>query len=104
MPGAAVNLVPPTKFAPPPAGAPSAEALMADVAGGDRAAFSRLYRDYAPRLKAYLMRGGLAAIVSAGSAWPRFAILLPLSAVAIDADSPGVLSRIDVVEPPYIAP
>jgi RNA polymerase sigma-70 factor (ECF subfamily) len=61
MLGAAISLVPPTKFAPPAAGSPSAEDLMAEVARGDRAAFSRLYRGYAPRLKAYLMRGGLAA-------------------------------------------
>jgi hypothetical protein len=29
---------------------------------------------------------------------------LPSSAVAIEADSPGVLSRMVVVEPPNIAP
>ena len=46
----------------------------------------------------------IAAVASAGPARPRLAILLPSSAVAIDADSPGVLSRIVVVEPPYIAP
>ena len=46
----------------------------------------------------------IAAVASAGPARPRLAILLPSSAVAIEADSPGVLSRIVVVEPPYIAP
>src|SRR5688572_17500368 len=45
-----------------------------------------------------------AAVASAAPARPRFAIMLPSSVVAIDADSPGELSRIDVVEPPYIAP
>ena len=46
----------------------------------------------------------MAAVASAGPARPRFAIRLPSIAVTIEADSPGVLSRIDVVEPPYIAP
>ena len=46
----------------------------------------------------------MALVASAGPARPRLAILLPSSAVAMDADSPGVLSRIVVVEPPYIAP
>ncbi len=46
----------------------------------------------------------IAEVASAGPARPRLAILLPSSAVAIEADSPGVLSRMVVVEPPYIAP
>jgi hypothetical protein len=46
----------------------------------------------------------IADVASAGPARPRFAISLPSSAVTIVADSPGVLSRIDVVDPPYIAP
>ena len=46
----------------------------------------------------------IAAVASAGPARPFLAIMLPSSVVAIDADSPGELSRIDVVEPPYIAP
>ncbi len=46
----------------------------------------------------------MAEVASAGPARPRLAILLPSSAVAIEADSPGVFSRIVVVEPPYIAP
>ena len=46
----------------------------------------------------------IAAVASAGPARPRLAILLPSSAVAIEADSPGVFSRIVVVEPPYMAP
>ena len=46
----------------------------------------------------------IAAVASAGPARPLFAILLPSSAVAIEADSPGVLSRMVVVEPPNIAP
>jgi hypothetical protein len=45
-----------------------------------------------------------AAVASAGPARPALAILLPSSAVAIDADSPGVLSRMVVVEPPNMAP
>ena len=35
---------------------------------------------------------------------PLRAILLPSSAVTMVALSPGVLSRIEVVEPPYMAP
>ncbi len=46
----------------------------------------------------------MAAVASAGPARPCFAIWLPSSPVAIDADSPGVLSRMVVVDPPYIAP
>ena len=46
----------------------------------------------------------IAEVASAGPARPRLAILLPSSAVAIEADSPGVFSRIVVVDPPYIAP
>jgi RNA polymerase sigma-70 factor (ECF subfamily) len=37
------------------------EALMADVARGDRDAFSRVYSAFAPRVKAFLMRGGLSS-------------------------------------------
>ena len=46
----------------------------------------------------------IAAVASACAARPDFAILLPSSAVMTDDDSPGVLSRIDVVEPPYMPP
>ena len=46
----------------------------------------------------------MAAVASAAPARPFLAIRLPSIAVTIDADSPGVFSRIDVVEPPYIAP
>jgi hypothetical protein len=46
----------------------------------------------------------IALVASAGPARPAFAMRLPSSAVAIEADSPGVLSRIVVVEPPNIAP
>ena len=35
---------------------------------------------------------------------PLLAILLPSMAVTILAVSPGVFSRIDVVDPPYMAP
>ena len=40
----------------------------------------------------------------AAPARPLFAILLPSSAVTIEPASPGVFNRIEVVEPPYIAP
>ena len=46
----------------------------------------------------------MAAVASAWAARPRLAILLPSIAVITDADSPGVLSRIEVVEPPYMPP
>ena len=46
----------------------------------------------------------IAAVANAGPARPLRAILLPSSAVAIDADSPGVFSKMVVVDPPYIAP
>lgn len=46
----------------------------------------------------------IALVASAGPARPRRAIWLPSIAVMMVALSPGVLSRIDVVEPPYMAP
>ena len=46
----------------------------------------------------------MALVASAGPARPRLAISLPSIAVTMVALSPGVFSRIDVVEPPYIAP
>src|SRR5215470_8231164 len=46
----------------------------------------------------------MAAVASAAPARPLRAILFPSSAVSMVALSPGVLSRIEVVEPPYIAP
>ena len=46
----------------------------------------------------------IAAVASAAPARPRLAILFPSSAVITEPDSPGVLSRIDVVDPPYMAP
>ncbi len=46
----------------------------------------------------------IALVASAGPARPAFAMRLPSSAVAMEADSPGALSRIVVVEPPNIAP
>lgn len=63
MAGAALRLVSNTEFVPPSAGSFDAELLMEAVAArGDRAAFGRLYAEYAPRLKAFLMRGGLGAV------------------------------------------
>ena len=50
------------------------------------------------------MNEPMAAVASAGPARPRLAIMLPSIAVTMVADSPGVLSRIDVVEPPNMAP
>ena len=46
----------------------------------------------------------MAAVARAWAARPRFAIWLPSIAVTTDEDSPGVLSRIDVVDPPYMPP
>ena len=46
----------------------------------------------------------IAEVAKACPARPFLAILLPSMAVTMVAVSPGVLSRIDVVEPPYIAP
>ena len=46
----------------------------------------------------------IAAVASAAPPRPERAILLPSSAVTMVALSPGVLSRIEVVEPPYMAP
>ena len=46
----------------------------------------------------------IAAVASAAPARPLLAILLPSMAVIMLPVSPGVLSRMDVVEPPYIAP
>ena len=46
----------------------------------------------------------IAAIASAGPARPRLAISWPSRHVTTDDDSPGMLTRIDVVEPPYCAP
>ena len=46
----------------------------------------------------------MAAVASAWAARPALAILLPSRAVITDDDSPGVFSRIEVVEPPYIPP
>ena len=46
----------------------------------------------------------MAAVASAAAARPCRAITCPSIAVAIDPVSPGVFSRMLVVEPPYIAP
>ena len=46
----------------------------------------------------------IAAVASAAPARPLLAILLPSMAVTMLAVSPGVLSKMDVVEPPYMAP
>ena len=46
----------------------------------------------------------IAAVASACAARPDLAILLPSIAVITDELSPGVFSRIDVVEPPYMPP
>ncbi len=44
------------------------------------------------------------AVASAGPPRPALAILLPSSAVTSEALSPGVLIRMEVVEPPYMPP
>ena len=46
----------------------------------------------------------MAAVANACAARPALAILLPSIAVITDEDSPGVFSRIEVVEPPYMPP
>ena len=46
----------------------------------------------------------IAAVASAWAARPALAILLPSIAVTTEEDSPGVLSRIEVVDPPYMPP
>ncbi len=50
------------------------------------------------------MNEPMAAVASACAARPALAILLPSIAVITDDDSPGVFSRIEVVDPPYMAP
>src|SRR3546814_16021036 len=45
----------------------------------------------------------IAAVASAAAPRPARAILLPSSAVIIDPASPGVLIKMDVVDPPYMA-
>ena len=46
----------------------------------------------------------MAAVASAAPARPLLAILLPSMAVTMLAVSPGVFSKMEVVEPPYMAP
>jgi hypothetical protein len=46
----------------------------------------------------------IAAVARAWAARPERAILLPSRAVTTEALSPGVFSRIDVVDPPYMPP
>ncbi len=46
----------------------------------------------------------MAAVASAAPARPRRAIWWPSSAVTIVELSPGVFSRIEVVDPPYMPP
>ena len=50
------------------------------------------------------MNEAMAAMPSAAPALPLRAIWWPSMQVATEADSPGTLSRIEVVEPPYFAP
>ena len=50
------------------------------------------------------MNDPMAAMARAAPARPCFAILWPSIVVITEADSPGMLTRIEVVEPPYIAP
>jgi hypothetical protein len=46
----------------------------------------------------------IAAVASAEAPRPRRAMRLPSTAVMIELLSPGVLSRMAVVEPPYMPP
>ena len=50
------------------------------------------------------MKDPMAAVASAWAARPALAILWPSIAVTTEEDSPGVFSRIEVVEPPYMPP
>lgn len=50
------------------------------------------------------MKDPMAEIARAGPALPFCAILYPSMQVITEAVSPGTLRRIEVVEPPYIAP
>ena len=50
------------------------------------------------------MNDPIAEVARAAPARPERAMRLPSSAVTTVALSPGVLRRIEVVEPPYIAP
>jgi hypothetical protein len=50
------------------------------------------------------MKLPMAAVANAAPARPRRAIWWPSSAVTMVALSPGVFSRIEVVEPPYMPP
>jgi hypothetical protein len=50
------------------------------------------------------MNDAMAAMPSAGPARPLRAIWWPSMQVTTEADSPGTLSRMAVVEPPYLAP
>ena len=49
-------------------------------------------------------KDAIAAMPSAAPARPRRAIAKPSRQVTTEADSPGTLSRMEVVEPPYLAP
>ncbi|MNR68235.1 hypothetical protein D3C85_1926670 [compost metagenome] len=50
------------------------------------------------------MNEPMAAVARAWAALPALAILLPSMAVTTDDDSPGVFSRMEVVEPPNMPP
>ena len=50
------------------------------------------------------MKDASAAMPSAGAARPFLARAYPSRQVTTEADSPGTLIRIDVVDPPYMAP
>lgn len=63
MAGAALRLVTNNENAPPSSGDVVTASLIRAVADrGDRAAFARIYGEFAPRVKAFLMRGGLGAV------------------------------------------
>ncbi len=50
------------------------------------------------------MKEPTAAVASAAAPRPLLAMRLPSMAVMTEALSPGVLSRIEVVDPPYMPP
>ena len=63
---------------------------------------ARKVRSSVPMVPA--MNDPIAAVASAAAPRPWRAMRLPSREVMIEPDSPGVLSRIEVVEEPYMAP
>ena len=82
--------------------------MRAKYSGGPKLSVTRA-RNGARKVKSTTlnvpaMKDPNAAMPSAAPARPCRAIACPSRHVTTDAASPGMLTRIDVVEPPYIAP